>query len=99
MPDENGKLSQEERDAANKWIRERVKSPCAACGHAYWAVGSYVVSLSADTKNFLGTKKHYPALVTVCAECGHFRLHSAVLAGIIERDKDKQEKKEAKNAT
>ena len=95
MPDDQGKLSEEESAAAREWIGERAKLPCAVCGDTRWGVGEYVVTLSANAKNFLGTKRQYPALVVICVNCAHIRLHSALLAGIVKKDKDGPEKKEA----
>lgn len=97
MPDDQGKLSKEELAAAGKWIGERANLPCAVCRHTSWVVGEHVVSLIADAKNVLGTKQHYPALVVVCANCAHIRLHSAMRAGIVKINKDGSEEKEAKN--
>ena len=97
MPDDQGKLSEEEIATAEEWIGERAKLPCTACGKTAWGLGHYVVTLSANAKNFLGTKQHYPALAVICANCAHIRLHSAILAGIVTKDKDGPEKKEAKD--
>ena len=92
MPDKDGKLSEEEETLATEWLRKRAKLSCAACGGANWRVAPYVAAIPADAEKFLGPKKQYPSIVVYCTECGHLRLHSAIMIGILKVDKEEPKK-------
>ena len=86
MPDDNGKLSKEEHAQAVHWLNEKVPKAgiCAVCGHKPLVLGKYVGSMLIS----LIEGRSYPALVLHCAKCGYYRLHSAILAGVVERESE-----------
>ena len=94
MPDKYGALSEEEFSAAKDWLSERSKLPCSACGKRSWALARHVISLRADVNDFFGETNYYPALLMICANCGHFRLHGARRVGIKRYEEKAEEKAE-----
>ena len=95
MPDEQGKLSDQEYAKAQKWMEKNANNACV-CGVNSWSLAQYVVVQRADTKNLLSVHNYYPSLLLMCRDCGHFRFYGARKAGITPRT-SKTEEKEAQN--
>lgn len=85
MPDENGKLSLEDKEAAVRWINEKVKNhACICCGSNDWSIGDHIVEL----RPFVGGGITvggvvYPALVLTCNVCAYARFHMALPTGLL----------------
>ena len=81
MPDEHGKLSEEEYEVARTWLSENTSTACF-CGSKTASLAPYVVSVRAETLNLFGEHTYFPALLTTCDKCGNFKFFSARRAGI-----------------
>ena len=82
MPDEHGKLTEQEIDTAIRWLREKASEECSSCGEKSWTVAQHVVVLRAETQSILAEHTYYPALLAICKHCARFQLHGAIRAGI-----------------
>ena len=96
MPDEKGKLSEQEYAVAQKWIDAHAASICS-CGSNSWMLAQHVLMLQAETQNFLQEHSYYPSLLIICEKCGQFRLFGARRAGI-KSFKESKSTKETQNA-
>jgi hypothetical protein len=84
MPGKHGRLSPEETAKAQKWLNAHAPNPCHGCGKTAWALAEHMINLVIYTPGaFTIGGPTYPALLMVCQACGLFRMHSAVLAGVI----------------
>lgn len=85
MPDPSGKMYQPEKDAAAEWLKlHEALLPCAACGFRSFVITDHVVHLQTSPQ-FLGGVV-FPAVVVMCKRCAFFRLHSAIVMGIVKSD-------------
>ena len=94
MPDEYGKLSDQEFATAKEWLTKRIKGPCSACGNRSWTLAKHVMSMRTEVKNFLGETPYFPALLMICNNCGYFRFHGARRAGIKRYDNNPEKEAE-----
>ena len=88
MPDQNGTLSPEEFDKAVGWLNETIKSAgrCQVCeGQPTLVLGNQLGNL------LIAGGAAYPVLVLICPTCGAFRLHGAMRAGILKKEKEQKE--------
>ena len=96
MPDAQGKLSQEEKDRAIKWLGERAKPPpCPFCGSGNWTLAEHTVNVPIYTPNtmMLGGPS-YPCVMLVSEPCGHSVLFNAVVMGVIANPPPEKKKEE-----
>ena len=95
MPDQNGVLSDKEKDQAIAWLKERWTKSCPACDRREFSIGEHVVHTPI---HFGGALKFggpmYPQLAVVCKNCGYTLLFNAVLMGIIESKEEIKEESE-----
>jgi hypothetical protein len=88
MPDDTGKLTQEEYTKVDAWLTSFGKTPfiCPICGGDKWAIGPHLVqplTLGKDAAvQFVGIG--YPMVALVSQRCGYVMLFSAVIAGVIQ---------------
>jgi hypothetical protein len=87
MPDETGKLTQEEYTKVNAWLTSFGKTPliCPICGSDTWSIGPHLiqpVTLGKDLALQLGGIG-YPMVALVSLRCGYVMLLSAVVAGVV----------------
>lgn len=87
MPDETGKLTQEEYAKVNTWLTSFGKAPfiCPTCGSDTWAIGPHLIqplTLGKDLAMQLGGTG-YPMVALVSQRCGYVMLFSAVMAGVV----------------
>ena len=87
MPDNQGKLTQEEKEKAQAWLKERWKNwACPYSGHTNWELGEFVVQAVRFTGGGLSVGGPvYPLLVLTCSGCGNTIFVNAIKAGIVER--------------
>jgi ribosomal protein L32 len=102
MPDQHGKLTDEEAKKATAWLNAHTKlHGCPSCGSNRWTLAPHLVNLMtyAGRAIVIGGPT-YPAILLVCNECGHFRLHSAIVAGVLPRPElpKKQQEENAEEA-
>jgi hypothetical protein len=92
MPTKEGKLTQEDRDKANKWLTERgALTACEACKKQAWKGSPNLVMAPAYVPGgALVPPIVYPAVMLICTNCGFLRMHSAVVMGILPPDDEKQ---------
>jgi hypothetical protein len=78
VPDQQGKLSIQEKEAIGRWLAERGAGshPCPVCGNDGWSILDQLVV--APTMQGTG----FPAVLLTCSRCSFFRMHSAVLMGL-----------------
>jgi len=87
MPDDTGKLTQEEYLKVDAWLTSFGRTPfiCPACGGDKWAIGQHLVqplTLGKDAAvQFAGIG--YPMVALVSQRCGYVMFFSAVIAGVI----------------
>ena len=98
MPDEFGKLTQEEKDKLATRLTElgKLGNPqCPICGGAEWLIGDHLVMPSTMGKGggvvFGGFG--YPHVMLISQGCGYTRFVNAVIAGVLP-PKPSEEKKE-----
>jgi hypothetical protein len=93
MADKDGKLSKSDRDAVARFLDQKKAQPeCPSCGTKQWEIASHLVEMGAYVGNAPRPQKIVlPAVVLMCTNCAFMRLHSAVLAGIVEPDKPEEE--------
>jgi predicted nucleic-acid-binding Zn-ribbon protein len=85
MPDEQGKLSEQEQKLASDWLTSRVKNwICPCCETNSWLLSDVVSSVSSHPDiGVFGKRKVTPFVQLVCSNCGYTRIHNAVLMGIV----------------
>ena len=84
MPDDDGKLTREEFDAAVERLNAEIKGAggCRVCKKGKLQLNSMVGHLTN-----LPRTRSYPVLVVICDQCGYVRLHGAMKAGVVRPDK------------
>jgi hypothetical protein len=88
MPDEKGKLTDEELTKIRTWLTSfGLPVPtCPFCGSNVWSIGPYLVqplTLGAGNALQLGGYIGYPQIALVSAKCGHTLFINAVVAGLL----------------
>ena len=92
MPDHQGKLSADEAQNVREWLMAHSKGTCPACASGKWTLANHVINLSSFTPGRMTIGgPSYPAILIVCDICGYFRMHSAIMAGVVAADRPKQE--------
>ncbi len=87
MPDENGKLSDDEFTKAKKWLADKIKAKaCPACKSTKLGLSQWIVDLHPLPEYPRLPEVSYPSLNVVCANCGYTQLYNAIIAGIVSRD-------------
>lgn len=88
MPDNTGKLSQEERSEAisrlNSFDAKRGGDlECEVCGNKQWYLSEYLVQAPADTPHgVMGSRMRTPMVMIYCSDCGNSKLFAAKILGI-----------------
>ena len=96
MPENDGKLTDSERLAANKWMQDKkALTPCSSCGVTDWQGARYIVNVPSAPPVAQAKVRAYPALLLTCKNCGMFRLYSAVAIGIVKPQEESTEVSEA----
>ena len=87
MPDEDGKLTDEEKGEVEKWLENRnlLKNQCWACGQSQWDLEEHVITALRTNKTDvqLTVGASYPAVLITCRECSLMSMFSAKHIGII----------------
>lgn len=103
MPDDQGKLSQEELDKIAAWLNKqapREKAPCTVCGTNDWAILEHLVSPPTFGKGHILGGASYVFAMLFCSNCGHTVFINATKAGITrssaEMEKEREEKAKTK---
>ena len=86
MPDQNGKLTEQEKNRAIELISTKGnRSPaCSVCGTRGWQLADHLVqpiSQGAEGLFFGGTA--YPQVMLICRKCSHTLFFNAVALGLI----------------
>jgi hypothetical protein len=84
MPDKDGILSAEEMQSARKWLEQRGVHNCPSCEHPNWIIAERLAFAHTYNPNgpiVIGAG--YPAVMVVCRLCAYYRMHSAVIMGIV----------------
>ena len=87
MPDKAGKLTEEEKEKAQKWLKDNWKSwSCPYSGHTVWEIGETLAQAMAFTGGGLSVGAPvYPFIVVTCSGCGNTVFINAIKAGIVSR--------------
>lgn len=95
MPDDDSKLTAEQKEMAVAWLNERGAGDptCPGCGKKNWEVGEHLVSPPIQSKRglILGGLA-YPNFMIICSNCGNTQYFNAVMAKLVESNKEKEEK-------
>jgi hypothetical protein len=95
MPDSDGILSQEEMKAAQDWLTQKgALLPCPACQNPSWTMADRLVL--APVFNPAGrfvVGAGFPGVMVMCNRCTYYRLHSAVMIGLVAPEKKVEEAK------
>jgi hypothetical protein len=84
MPDEFGRLSDEEQRKALAWIKGRLKvTTCPMCGDEDITLSDSVNAVPMMGKGTILPNVFTPTLLIICDNCGHMRTFSAVRAGVV----------------
>ena len=88
MPDDKGKLTQEERETARKWLKAEWKSwACPFSGHTNWELGDTLVQTTAFAGGGLVVGGPvYPMIIIICSGCGNTVLINAIKAGVVSKE-------------
>src|SRR2546425_13340153 len=86
MPDNDGKLTEEEKQRILNWTKEHWKGQvnCPICASPNWIIGDHVVlpiTLGKDSNLMLGGPG-YPQVMLVSQPCGYTIFFNAVVIGI-----------------
>jgi len=97
MTESQGILSQEEKDKALAWIKERSGDKsliCTVCGQTKWIMGDHLIApMIYRQGGFVLGGPAYPSVMLVCNNCGHTLLLNATMMGLVPPLKDAQEGK------
>lgn len=86
MPDEDGKLSQDEFKRVQKYLAEKeTKAECPSCGKGVWSVQTHIAMLP-STLRFGKAQIAYPSVILICQTCAFMRFHSAVVMGLMKKE-------------
>ena len=76
MPDEKGKLSDEEKDRLAKFLNEKSRTACPHCGHTKASLLDHVISVSVNLP-FMLQGPRYTAIATACQNCHYLKIFAA----------------------
>lgn len=85
MPDQDGRLSHDEKEFAEGWLARKCKHDvsCPVCGDGDWTLGDFVVAapIFARKRDTVGLAS-YPSLIVACEGCGYTMFFNAALVGL-----------------
>ena len=91
MPDEKGRLSEEEKKKVEKWLSAKWRghpAKCQLCGNQSWRLGEMVIAGIAYTPGrFVMGGPTYPLLPLICSNCSQTVFLNAILCGVIEAER------------
>jgi len=93
VPDQDGKLTEEETQKATAWLNEHAKvGKCSMCGNLNWSVVPVIFN---STIYYPGGGLRVggasvPLISIICSNCGHMEFFSAVVIGLLPREPDAQ---------
>jgi len=95
----SGGLTQEEKERAVAWIKERGGDKtivCAVCHQTKWTLAEHVVAPTTylGGKINLGGGSTYPMVMLWCNNCGHTLFLNAVIIGLFVPEKKPDTEKE-----
>jgi len=92
MPDQNGKLTPEEKQKFVAWLNAKTKShQCPVCDTNGWTVADHLIDARPHTGGGLvvgGTT--YPSAILVCNNCAYTRQFMAVPIGLLSSPDDER---------
>ena len=81
MPDNDGKLSEEEMATARDWLKEKFSSEtCPMCQQSDFVLNDRIMSL------YSGGTFSFPALLVHCSNCSFTSMFSAIYMGIVPKN-------------
>ena len=94
MADDDTLLTLEQKNVAIAWLNERgAREPtCPACGQNTWFIGDHLVAAPVYSGGMIIGGPVYPNFMIICQNCGNTQYFNAVIAKIIESDKEEEEK-------
>jgi hypothetical protein len=96
MPDQNGKLTAEDKMKAIEWLNSKAKfHNCPSCGANNWTVGDDLLNLLPYTGgSMLIGGPTYPVAFLVCNTCAYVRQYMAIPMGILSPSPEKADESE-----
>jgi hypothetical protein len=82
MPDESGKLSTEDKEKVEAWLKKKWRAPvtCPVSQDNNWIIGDHVVTpVNWATKGLIVGGRVYPQVMLICKTCGHTLLFNAMV--------------------
>ena len=90
MSDDQGKLTQEEKGAAGRWLKDHWKgsSACAVCHANNWSVCDHLVApvKTTDKGGVVIGGAVYPQVMVICMDCGNTLFFNAALMKVVESE-------------
>jgi hypothetical protein len=84
LPDENYRLSDDERTKASDHVNKtalQADDPCPHCGNINTSVGEHVFRLAVGFQPI--PRGYVPIVPVICSNCGHVRLFGALAMGLV----------------
>lgn len=97
MPDDQGKLSEDDRATVNQWLESRWKDArCHVCRENSWTIGGHTVApLRTTPQGGVGIGGVlYPQVMVICTNCGNTVYFNAALMKLVESKSDIDAKSE-----
>lgn len=88
-------LTPEQRKAVMDWLTEKwgPDGECYVCKESNWAVGKHLVTPALfSEKGFWAGGPAYPQAMIVCTNCGHTVHFNAIAIGLLEANKEQEER-------
>jgi hypothetical protein len=85
VPDQVGKLTDDEKTKAIAWLKEKWKEPsnCPISKDNNWTIGDHVITpFVIGNGGAISANVAYPHVLLICKTCGHTILFNAVMMGI-----------------
>lgn len=85
MPDNAGKLTIEENEKVQQWLKQHWKNwACPFSGHTNWELGEYIAqAMMFSGGGLVVGGPTYPLVVLTCAGCGYTVFINAIKAGVV----------------
>ncbi len=89
MPDAQGKLSSEDKEKIQKWLKEKWKASnlCPISQDNKWIINDYVTTpMNFGGGGMIVGGQVTPQIMMICASCGYTLYFNAMVMGILKPD-------------
>jgi len=87
MPDEDGRLTDEDNGLIERWWAQHSKDPviCPVCKTSGWKIAGHLVNIQTYAADVGNTPTH-PHIIISCKFCAHSLFFNAVQIGVVAVD-------------